>query len=378
VNTIRVLLDTTWAAGTGGTARYVSSLHEALVVRPDVEVIAVSAPRLTSVRRAVRMPLNGVLHLVWTQVLLPVLAWRHRVDVVQATMTAPVMSPRPVVLTLHDALDFMPVLLPSQAWSRYMRTVGALAARRAAVVVTGTRASAAEIVRYYRVAPERVRVTAYGSALVGVELGEDRASCPVVLSRSEGPPRVSRPGGQGGEVLRCGSGRQGFVLMVGAADRRKDIGTGLRAVAMVREAGVEIAAVVVGSVPDAFAEEAWVTVVTRVSDPELAWLYEYAVAVLVTSRHEGYGLPVVEAQACGTPVVVSDLPALREVGGGAARYAPIGDAAAFARELAQIVDRPEEERAQVARASSASGGPTWTATANATVAIYRELLGRGT
>jgi glycosyltransferase involved in cell wall biosynthesis len=165
--------------------------------------------------------------------------------------------------------------------------------------------------------------------------------------------------------------------MVGVADRRKDIGTGLRAVAMVREAGGEIAAVVVGSVPEAYREADWVQVVTRVSDAELAALYQQAVVMLVPSRHEGYGLPVVEALAFGTPVVASDIPALREVGGEAARYVPVGDVAAFAREIERIVERPEEERERVRLAAGSAEAATWTTTAAATVAIYCELLERG-
>ena len=98
--------------------------------------------------------------------------------------------------------------------------------------------------------------------------------------------------------------------------------------------------------------------------------------MLVPSRHEGYGLPVVEALAFGTPVVASDLPALCEVGGEAVRYAPVGDAAAFARELAGIIERPDEARERVRSAASGASAQTWAVTADATIAIYREVLGR--
>jgi glycosyltransferase involved in cell wall biosynthesis len=62
----------------------------------------------------------------------------------------------------------------------------------------------------------------------------------------------------------------------------------------------------------------------------LAGLYRRAAVVLVTSAAEGFGFPVIEALACGAPVVASDIPALREVGGEATLYAPVGDAEAFA------------------------------------------------
>ena len=168
-----------------------------------------------------------------------------------------------------------------------------------------------------------------------------------------------------------------FVLMVGAADRRKTIGTGLRAVGMLRDGGVEVAAVVVGSAPVEFADAGWVRAATNVTDDELAWLYGHALAVLVPSRHEGYGLPVVEALAFGTPVVASDLPALREVGGEAARYAPAGNAAAFARELVRIVDQPDAARQRVGQGADTARALTWNATVRATIAVYRELVERG-
>jgi len=360
-----VLLDTTWGADTGGTGRYVRSMRAALQADPSVEVVCVNAPRLTRGHRLVRLPLNGVLHLAWTQVGIPALAWRRRVDVVHTTMTGPVWCPRPVVLTLHDALDFMPEWRPSRVWSGYMRSVGALAARRAAVVLTGTQASAGEIGSFYRVAPERLRVTPYGSALLGVVADGDNSTSPVGASRHGGPgERRMEEGGL-------------FFLMVGVADRRKDIGTGLRAVALLQGGGVEMEAVVVGSAPREFAGANWVRTLTDVTDCELAWLYAHALAVLVPSRHEGYGLPVVEALAFGTPVVASDLPALREVGGVAARYARVGDVAAFARELARVVERPAEERQRVAQSAGGARAMTWDATAQATVAIYRELVRRG-
>jgi glycosyltransferase involved in cell wall biosynthesis len=70
--------------------------------------------------------------------------------------------------------------------------------------------------------------------------------------------------------------------------------------------------------------------------PQLAALYRRASVLVLPSDREGFGLPVVEAMACGTPVIASDIPALREVGGTAALYCPPGDVSAFAETLAQF------------------------------------------
>src|SRR5262249_58342879 len=78
-----------------------------------------------------------------------------------------------------------------------------------------------------------------------------------------------------------------------------------------------------------------------VSDGHLAALRAAAVAVLVPSLKEGFGLPVIEAMAAGTPVLASDTPALREAGGDAARYLPPGDPAAWAAAIDELAGTPD-------------------------------------
>ena len=79
----------------------------------------------------------------------------------------------------------------------------------------------------------------------------------------------------------------------------------------------------------------------RVADADLAVLYRDATALVVPSRSEGFGLPVLEAMAAGLPVVCSDVPALREVGGGAVVLVPPGDPTALAGALTELADGPE-------------------------------------
>jgi glycosyltransferase involved in cell wall biosynthesis len=109
----------------------------------------------------------------------------------------------------------------------------------------------------------------------------------------------------------------------------------------------------------------------RLDRPRLAALYRRAAAVLVPSQAEGFGLPVLEALASGTPVVASDLPVLREVGGAAALYCPVGDVPAWAGAVEAILaggPGVPDRAARLARAQAFS----WGAHATAILDGYRQ------
>jgi glycosyltransferase involved in cell wall biosynthesis len=107
---------------------------------------------------------------------------------------------------------------------------------------------------------------------------------------------------------------------------------------------------------------------------QLAELYRRAAAVLVPSDAEGFGLPVIEALACAAPVVASDIPVLREVGGCAVNYCAVADVDAWASEIHRIVqdqlNAPPTRAARLARASIYS----WSNHARIIAETYLKLL----
>ena len=164
-----------------------------------------------------------------------------------------------------------------------------------------------------------------------------------------------------------GGAHDGYLLFVGAIQARKDP---LAALAAAR--AVELPLVVAGPEKDAelaaSLRAGGAELRGYVEKDELAELYRGAAALVLPSRFEGFGLPVLEAMASGTPVVAADEPALREVGGDAAVYAENGDFGAAARMA--IADRDRLSAAGIARAALFS----WAETARRTAEVYRQVL----
>lgn len=174
-----------------------------------------------------------------------------------------------------------------------------------------------------------------------------------------------------------------YVIYVGTRRDYKDFDTLLRACAVpaLRREMVRVLCVgggpFTGSEASRIADLGLAEVVEQrdLSGSDLPAGYRGALAYVCTSKYEGFGLPVLEALACACPVVVSDTPALQEVGGAAVVSFPPGDADALAETLLQILGmglREAAERAQ--RGSDRAGTFTWQATARATAAVYERVV----
>lgn len=113
----------------------------------------------------------------------------------------------------------------------------------------------------------------------------------------------------------------------------------------------------------------------------LAAVYRCADVVLQPSEAEGFGLPVVEAMACGCAVVASDLEVLREVGGSAASYCPVGDVERWAGTVVEVLEealrRPHERQQRQQLAAAHAAGFSWAETTKRVVEIYEQVMKRG-
>ncbi|MGH9154379.1 MAG: glycosyltransferase family 4 protein [Acidimicrobiales bacterium] len=157
-----------------------------------------------------------------------------------------------------------------------------------------------------------------------------------------------------------------FVLQVGSVEPRKDV-AGLATAC--RQAGVAL--VLAGAAPRGVPGGA--RGLGYVDQASLAGLYGAATVVAYWSRYEGFGLPPLEAMACGAPVVASRVGALSEVLGAAAVLVPPGDLDGLASALSRLLADPDERSVRSAAGLAHARRYTWTATAEATVAVYRTL-----
>jgi glycosyltransferase involved in cell wall biosynthesis len=321
--------------GRTGDETYVENLLRALVpVKGDLRIAAIA--RDADLVPAGIEPLalstrSQEVRMAWS---VPRLLRRLQPRVAHFVHSLPLRVPCPAVLTVQDlSFEREPSLMRRRDRAVF-RAVVPRSVRRAARVLAISERTKRDLVELYRVPEEKIVVT---------PLGVDPAF---------------RPGNDG---------RGTFLLFVGAIQDRKDP---LAAAAAASSLGLPLVAV--GPEKDrGLAEQlrvAGVDVRGYVPKEELARLYRDAAVLVLPSRYEGFGLPVVEAMASGTPVVAAPDEALREVAGDAAIFAPAEELAAGI-ELA-LADRDRLVAAGLERARHFS----WEETARRTLAVYRELL----
>jgi len=249
---------------------------------------------------------------------------------------------------------------PRPRWFRAMSQRILTGLRKAAVVFHSTAAVAEEINRAGLIDPDRLVLAPYG---VSPEFTPGTTQPSVEL------PWLAEVGGRP------------WMLHVGSCIARKRIDVLLDVVAAVRQTVPDLRLVKVSGEWTAAQREridrlglaGAITHVGGLARAELAEVYRRATVVLMPSEAEGFGLPVIEALACGTAVVASDIPALREAGGPAAVYAPVGDVGAWSDAVAKLLTDPASAPSRAGRLAWA-GRFTWTAHAETIARAYHRLL----
>jgi glycosyltransferase involved in cell wall biosynthesis len=305
---MRVTFDSRPAQDPRGIGRYASCLLAALqqTASDGDELVEASRPRR-----------SDVFHAPW----------------IDGALLRP---PCPQVVTLHD-------VVPLKRRSEYLRTgirfrMRYLAVERSARVIVPTAVVAAEVAEHVGIDPERI----------------------VVIHEAPAPTLFERGADEVAEVRARYGLPADYLLWVGGLqtpDPRKRV-------AALARAPRDLPLVLVGATRPWAHELPGVTLTGRVSDDELAAIYSGARALVFPSDDEGFGLPPVEALACGTPVVTTDIPVFREVLGDRATFVDAGDLEGLLA-AAQAATRP----------APAPPPWSWADAAQATWRVYAGVAG---
>jgi glycosyltransferase involved in cell wall biosynthesis len=301
---------------------------------------------------------------LWTMMAFPRALREDGVDLAHTQYTTPLRSPCPVVTTVHDiSFRLYPEWFPRKHRLLLNLTVPA-SMRRARRVITDSESSRRDILRVYRLDPDRVK------------------SIPLAAS----PDFEPQPKAESQSVVNRKYGFDGpYVLSVSVLQPRKNLPLLLEAFAIARKRqGLPHKLVLTGK--RGWGYESLHRIACRlcltealvltdyVPDEDLPMLYSGADATAYPSLYEGFGLPPIESMACGTPTLVSDAPCMPEVAGEGAWVLPVIDAHAWADALGRILTdtklSDEWRKKALARAAEFS----WSRTARDTRAVYEACL----
>jgi glycosyltransferase involved in cell wall biosynthesis len=342
------------AGGIDRASPYLAELHDLCVAHPHVRAVPIplSPRRLTQIWQRLRLPL-------------PVELFTGRIDLLHAPDFVLPPTRARTILTIHDLSFLIYPQFAAQGMYRYLSTAVPRSLRRADAVVSDSEATTRDLERLLRIDPARVTLVYPGVSPRFRPLPEGEIE---LVRRRLGLPAS-------------------FILFVSTLEPRKNVARLVEAFARLgdsgdrRVAGLQL--VIAGRrgwlYQDIFAAIERMGVGDRVHvldfvhDNDLPALYNLAEVFAYPSIYEGFGLPALEALACGTPVLTADNSSLPEVVGDAALLVPAEDVGAIAGGLAQLVaDAALRDRLRAAGPPRARQY-TWDAAARQVLACYRRL-----
>jgi glycosyltransferase involved in cell wall biosynthesis len=300
---------------------------------------------------------------VWEQAFQPFMAAQERLDLLHGlAFVSPLLQPCSTIVTIHDeSFALFPEFFRG-ANAAYLRLFTRLSCRRAARIIAVSENTRADVMRLYGVPGERVQVVPHGV---------DARFFP-------------RPASEVAEFKRAHSLPDHFILFVGTLEPRKNLVKLIEAFSNLQSRISNLKLILAGG-KGWYYDQIFAAVERLDMQDEVIWAgyvptddlplwYNSADVFAFPSRYEGFGMPLLEAMACGTPVVTSNASSLPEVAGDAALLVPPDDVGALADALARTLTDADLRQALHAKGLARAATFTWEETARRTAAVYRHAL----
>ncbi len=345
-----------------GIGRYSVALFEAVVAAsaamPDERfaafVPAGSEHHFSDIARIhvrpLRMPHNPVARIAYEQLVFPTILRRAGIDtLLNASFTGPLSWGGNMVTVVHDLFYHVVPDMVRTDRRLYLRTLTPPTLRRSRAIIAVSQNTGRDIARIYPDVQHRIAVVP-------------------LACRTIAPP-----------VARPSATPSNRAMMVSTITANKNPGLFVAALKQLRADHSWASGLIVGNDPEglaaaAIAGHAAANIVEQrhhVSDEELGQLYATALAVVIPSHYEGFGLPVLEAQAIGVPVLCSNRGSLPEVAGDGALFFDPDDPDALARALLQVRNDPDLRRRMIDAGTANVARYSWERTARDTMDILR-------
>jgi glycosyltransferase involved in cell wall biosynthesis len=311
---------------------------------------------------------SPLIRLLWEQTMFPILAARQKLDVLHCLhYTMPLTYPGRTVVTFHDMTFF--IFPEHHTLSRRIlfRFFINASRRRATSLIADSESTRLDAIRLVGAPPEKIHT---------VPLGITSDFYP------ENDPAILNP------VRQKYNLPERFLLFVGLLEPRKNLPALLQAFARLSPSLGKIKLVIVGRMgwmyekTDRLVHSLSLTervlFTGYVDQADLPRVYNLAEAAVYPSLYEGFGLPVLEAMACGTPVITSNVSSMPEIAGEAGIMLPPNDIPALTQAMEHLLQTPDERQRRSVLGLAQAAQFTWERTAVKTLEVYQNVLNQST
>jgi glycosyltransferase involved in cell wall biosynthesis len=302
--------------------------------------------------------------LIWEQTLFPQLVKKSGVNLLHSLhYTRPMKLPCASVVTFHDMTFFLYPELHTRAKRLFFPLAIRASARRADALIAVSESTRQDVIRVLGISPEKI---------ITIQSGVDPAFRPIndTVAKGKIAEKYDLP--------------ERFILYVGLIEPRKNLPMLISAFKRFIDSGKDYKLVLVGSYGWMYEKllkqinnldlEGMIYFTGYVSQEDLPLVYNLSSLFVYPTIYEGFGLPVLEAMACGVPVITTDVSSLPEIVGEAGMLVPVNDVEALYGAMIAVLGDEDLRRKMINKGMQRAAKFTWEQTAKLTFQVYQQVM----